>query len=352
MKAFFAIVKLTCRHALRSHVFQLLAFLLLACVAFVPTTVGAGNASEFIRVSLLYSLSGVTAILLLSSMWVSGYTMANDIDNYQLHMLVTKPVSRPTIWFAKFSAVVLVHLVLLLIATTAIYAIIIYRFESFQPEDFPASSRAAIQAEREKIRNEVMVGREVFLPDRPDYDLLTKNKIKEMVIRADERNLRLDLSPESQEKMFENYKKEIMAADARVNNNGRKTWIFSNLPKNIDSNVALRYRPYVGKVSSEDQRQTSVLWFVGIPMQLKDQGDQASAVGKQDKSSYNLGMLPLSQNVEQVMSGVFHEKILDKNWNFVAPDNKVYVSAINFDPSKADQYYQPLDGPKLLIPVC
>ena len=60
MRPFFAIVKLTFKHALRSHIFQLLLGVLVFAVLFIPTTVGAGTASDFIRVSLLYSLWAVS----------------------------------------------------------------------------------------------------------------------------------------------------------------------------------------------------------------------------------------------------------------------------------------------------
>lgn len=57
MKSYWAIVKLTFRNALRSHIFQLLLLLLLLAVIVIPTTVsGDGTAGGFIRVSLLYSL--------------------------------------------------------------------------------------------------------------------------------------------------------------------------------------------------------------------------------------------------------------------------------------------------------
>lgn len=56
MKAFFAIVALTFRNAVRSHIFQLLLALLLICVIVIPVSVSVGKLDDLIRVSLLYSL--------------------------------------------------------------------------------------------------------------------------------------------------------------------------------------------------------------------------------------------------------------------------------------------------------
>ena len=139
MKAFWAIVKLTFRNAIRSHIFQLLLLLLLLCVILIPGTVsGDGTARGFIRISLLYSLSAVSTILALSSVWLGCFVMTQDVDNYQLHMVVTKPVSRVSIWLAKWVGVNLIHLVLLAVATLSIYFIILYKYNQ---QEFSAEER-------------------------------------------------------------------------------------------------------------------------------------------------------------------------------------------------------------------
>ena len=155
MRSFFAIVKLTLRSALRSHIFQLLLGILILCVALIPTTVGGSTAMDFIRVSLLYSLSGVGTILSLSALWVGCHVMSADIESYQLHMVVSKPVSRVTIWFGKWAGVLILHLALLAVATAAIYGVVQWRFRN---GDFQAE-------ERDRIRN--------FQPPVSGEDIMT-----------------------------------------------------------------------------------------------------------------------------------------------------------------------------------
>jgi len=351
MKALCAIIKLTWRHTVRSHIFQLLLLILAACVAVVPTTVGAGNATDFIRVSLLYSLSGVAGVLSLSIVWVSCFIMAHDIDNYELHMVVSKPVSRITIWLAKCTGVATLHILLLLIASMSIYGIIIYRFNNFKPEDFPAGSRAKIALERERIRNEVMVGRRVFMPYTPDFMELAKEQVRKNAKLAEEKNLRLDLSPQSQEKMIKNAMKEVVAAASSVPAGATKIWEFNTLPADLDRPMYLRYCPYVGKVDTKEQRMTRVMWYIAIPRPVQDAARNDNVFNK-SKSRYELMMYPLSQSAEQVMSGNFHEKTLRPEWKFITPDRKVFVSVANLDPDRGLHYYQPKDGPKLLIAVC
>ncbi|MBR7156266.1 MAG: hypothetical protein IKD22_05480, partial [Lentisphaeria bacterium] len=63
MRAFNAIVGLTLRNAIRSHVFQLLLALLIFAVCVIPTSIGGGSPQDFIRVSLFYSIGAITLIL-------------------------------------------------------------------------------------------------------------------------------------------------------------------------------------------------------------------------------------------------------------------------------------------------
>ena len=80
MKAFAAIIALTFRNAVRSHVFQLLLLLLLICVTVIPFSISVGKLDDLIRVSLLYSFWSVSIILSLSSLWLGCYVMSKDME--------------------------------------------------------------------------------------------------------------------------------------------------------------------------------------------------------------------------------------------------------------------------------
>ena len=83
MRPFFAIVALTLKNALRSHLFQLLLLLLLLSVGIIPFSIGGGTAQDFIRVSLLYSIWTVVLILALSSLWLGCFVMGQDVETLQ-----------------------------------------------------------------------------------------------------------------------------------------------------------------------------------------------------------------------------------------------------------------------------
>ncbi|MDR0932617.1 MAG: hypothetical protein LBM70_06300 [Victivallales bacterium] len=342
MNSFWAIVKLTFRNAFRSHIFQLLLLLLLLSVIIIPSTVsGDGTAGGFIRVSLLYSLSTVGSILALSSIWLGCHAMTQDIDNYQLHMVVTKPISRIRIWLAKWMGIYLVHLILLLVASGAIYFIILYKYNQ---QDFPP-------AEREKIRNEVMVGRRGFWPKRVELDKESQNLVKAKIERLRSRGQDVDTSPSAQDKMLKEARIEILSRESELEYNVPKEFEFTGLPTDLDKPLFLRYRPYVGKIATEGQRMTRSLWVVAIPKIAEKSPAAKAAEANAPQERYAYTTQALSEYPEQVMSGEFHEKILPASWKVIAPDGTVKLGYFNFDDMREKQYFQPGDGPQLLIEV-
>ena len=121
-------------------------------------------------------------------------------------MVVSKPVARWTIWLGKWFGVNLVNMLLLLIATLAIYAIVMYRFNN---EEFSAG-------DKERIRNEVLVGRRVFMPDQPDFEQEVRERVKEKVRRLQEQGKGVDMTPENQDRLIESAKAEVGANASEV----------------------------------------------------------------------------------------------------------------------------------------
>ena len=341
MSAFLTIVKLTFRNGMRSHLFQLLLLVLLLCVVAIPATIsGDGTADGFIRVSLLYSLAAVSTVLALSSVWLGCFVMSQDIENYQLHMVVTKPVSRAKIWLAKWVGVNLINLLLLVVSSLAIYGLILYNFNR---QEFS-------QEERQKMANEVMVGRRVFLPDRPDFSEESRKLVARKISDRQKQGIEVDTSPKAQEEMLSDARREVVSAYSEAKSNQRREFRFSNLPEKPDQPLYLRYRPYVGKVSSEKQRMTRVMLQAGVPRITGEAGKNAS-VFQTGPRGYEVTFLSLSQFPEQVMSGEFHEKVLLPEWKLITPDNEVLIAYINCDESQTSHFLQPSDGPMLLIRV-
>ena len=207
MTAFWAIVKLTFINAVRSHIFQLLLFLLLLCVILIPYTIaGDGTARGYIQISLLYSLSAMAFVLSLSSIWLGCFLMTRDVESYQLHMVISKPISRITIWLGKWIGIILIHLILLLAASSTVYSIVLWRFYNQPFSDI----------EKKQIENEVMVGRRVFYPEMPDIDEWARKLLQAKLAEASKGGAQIDTSPVGQEKMLKDFKREVLGRLAEV----------------------------------------------------------------------------------------------------------------------------------------
>ena len=338
MRAFSAIVKLTFRHAVRSHIFQLLFGVLLLCVALIPTTITNSTAADFLKSSIFYSLWIVSAVLGLSSIWLGCFIMTCDIDSYQLHMVVSKPVSRITVWLGKWTGVCLVNLLLLAAASTAVYFIILYRFDNLE---FPPG-------EKERMRAEVLVGRRAFRADRPDYSEAINELVRQKIKRLTSQGRTVDT--QMQEKLIKDSQLEVVSRDSEAKVGVVKSWRFSNIPGNTGKSLFLRYRPYINKVASEDQRPAHLLWSVGIPRERKAAA-QAGPLAQQNAKTYDLYLYPLDDKPDQVMTGVFHEKELKPEWKVVSSDGYVFMTVVNLDRLGGTMFFQPADGPKLLVPA-
>ena len=338
MRAFLSIVKLTFRHAVRSHIFQLLLGVLLLCVVLIPTTVINSSAADFLKSSIFYSLWIVSAVLGLSSIWLGCFIMTCDIDSYQLHMVVSKPVSRVTVWLGKWVGVCLVNLLLLVFSAAAVCGIILYRFDKmeFQP------------GEKERMRSEVLVGRRAFKADRPDYSEAISEMVRNKIRSLNAQGRTVDTA--MQEKLLKDSQLAVVAADSEVKPGVAKSWRFSDIPADTGKSIYLRYRPYINKVASEDQRQTHLMWSVGVP-QLRKAPAQTGPLAAPEAKSYDIYLYPLTEKPDQVMTGVFHEKELRPEWKVVTPDNHVFMTVANLDRLGGTMFFQPADGPRLLVPV-
>ncbi len=339
MRAFTAIVKLTLRNALRSHIFQLLLALLVICAVALPMTVsGAGDgARSYIQIALKYSLGTVGFILALSTVWISSLVMTQDVENYQLHMVVAKPVSRVSIFFAKYASVVLLHAVLLLLAGATIFGVVMWRFSQ---DDFPETEKARIQ-------NEVMVGRRVYYPEPPDMERLSREALAqqlEEMRKAGRGNVKAEAA-EMEKEIRKGISEDMLRQRSEVSYTKFGEWVYKDLPKELNVPIYLRYRLYVGKVDTEAQRNTIGLWAGYFVERKQDSAAEAPAAAE----DYTRTWRALSNTPEQNYAGEFHEKILPPA--AVDPDGNVTLRYINLDPAKDKVYFQTIDGPKLLIKV-
>ncbi len=335
MISFLSIVRLTVKNALRSHIFQLLIILLLLCIFLIPNTiVGDDTAHGYIQIALKYSLAAVSFILSLSAIWLGCFLMCGDTENYQLHMVVSKPISRVTIWLGKYCGILLIHVFLMLFACSVIYATVLWQFNR---QNFTAQQKA-------KIQNEVLVGRRVYYPMQPNIHEEAYKKLEIQNAAKRVKGEEVDTSPATQRRALRVIQNDILRNIGEIKYNTLRIWEYKNLPTELEKErpIFLRFRTYVNKVSSEDQRMTRGMWIVWVPAPVKaeDKGKPAEQKFYQEA---------LSARPEQFLTGVFHEKLL--NSNCVQDSGKVKIAFLNADPKASGLFFQPKDGPKLLIKI-
>src|SRR5678815_3531993 len=81
MQRVFAVTSLTWKAAFRYRLFWVLSVLLLATVVGLPLLIkDDGSARGFTQILLTYTLSTISALLGLSTLWISCGTLARDIE--------------------------------------------------------------------------------------------------------------------------------------------------------------------------------------------------------------------------------------------------------------------------------
>jgi hypothetical protein len=148
MQRILAISWLTWKAALRFKLFLVIAVLLILAVVGLPLVIkDDGTAQGFTQIILTYTLSAITALLGLSTLWLSCGTLARDIEECQIQVVATKPIARWQIWIGKWLGIVSLNFVLLAISGACVYGLLQWRATKL-----PA-------AEQKNLREQVLVAR-------------------------------------------------------------------------------------------------------------------------------------------------------------------------------------------------
>src|ERR1022692_2581970 len=128
MQRLLAIAWLTWKAALRFRLFLVIAVLLIASVIGLPILIkDDGTARGFTQILLTYTLSTITALLGLSTLWLSCGTLARDIEECQMQVVATKPIARWQIWLGKWLGIVSLNAVLLAFSGACVYGLLQWR---------------------------------------------------------------------------------------------------------------------------------------------------------------------------------------------------------------------------------
>src|SRR5688572_6831863 len=114
MKRIRGIAWLSTKAALRYKLFWALAIVLLCAVVLLPVLIkDDGTARGFTQILLTYCLGSITAILGISTLWLSCGALAREIEEAQIQLVCVKPIARWQVWLGKWLGLLFLNTVLL-----------------------------------------------------------------------------------------------------------------------------------------------------------------------------------------------------------------------------------------------
>ena len=78
---------------------------------------------------------------------------------------------------------------------------------------------------------------------------------------------------------------------------------------------------------------------------------QDGTLAAKNAKTFDIYLYPIDDKPDQVMTGAFYEKELKAEWKPVSRDGQVFLTVANYDHLGGTLFFQPADGPKLLVPA-
>ena len=165
-----AIARLTIKAVVRYRLLPVLAFLLVIVVVGLPLALKHdGSARGLVQIVITYCLSAVTAILGLVTLWLATGTLARDVEDCSMQMVVVKPIARWQIWLGKWLGIMGLNFVLLGLSALAIFFLVQWRAASL-----PDKQQAI-------LKNELLIARGSLKEPLPDLDADVEKVLKERI---------------------------------------------------------------------------------------------------------------------------------------------------------------------------
>ena len=243
-----AVAALTWRAAFRFRLFWVMAALLLGSVVVLPLLIrDDGTARGFIQIMLTYTLSVITALLGFSTLWLACGTLARDIEDCSIQMVVVKPIGRWQIWLGKFIGIMLLNAVLLFLAGLSVYSLLQWRARQLDPR------------ERVILRNEIFVARASLREPAPDIEAAV-NAAMQKVMRES------PLSPQQQEETRKLLREDIRRSHQVVPPDHLRRWTIDlGLLRHTLRDTPMFLRVKFNTAQTNESGSYLGLWNIGPP---------------------------------------------------------------------------------------
>ncbi len=336
MRSLFGIIKVTCKSAIRSHIFQLLLVFLTLCVFILPyTIVGDGTALGFIRISLQYSLSVVSFILVLESIWLGCFVMGRDAETYQIHMVICKPVSRMKIWLGKWLGIVLINFILLFTSAVIVYGLVYWKF----------NNKKFAKRDKDRVRNEILVGRRTYYPKDKNIESEAGRLLYQRINDLKSQGTDISGDENKKKKIYNKLLESTAKAFSEVRPDQTILWEYKDVPTDLkkETQLFLRFKPYLNEISTKKQRESIGAFYAELP--------NIAAQSASDKVKAKIKYSQTRIKKEKFMTSVQHE--INIPLSAIKEDGSVVIEFKNYDHSISKDpkslYFQRSDGPVLLV---
>lgn len=250
MQRILAIAWLTWKAAFRFRLFWVLAVLLLGAVVGLPLVVqDDGTARGFTQIILTYTLSSITALLGLSTLWLACGTLARDIEECQIQVVATKPVARWQIWIGKWIGIMSLNAVLLALSGGCVFGLLEWRATKLPP------------TEQKKLHEQVLVARGSAKPpvDTAEIDADTERVLQDRLQSSPVQKVDL---PEVRRQIRE----QVKATFQLVPPSYQRTWkIDLGFARNFLQGKPLQLRVKFNAANKSPSGTYTAWWEIGDP---------------------------------------------------------------------------------------
>ena len=250
MQRLLAIAWLTWKAAFRFRLFLVIAVLLLAAVVGLPMVIkDDGTARGFTQILLTYTLSVITGLLGLSTLWLACGTLARDIEECQMQVVATKPIARWQIWLGKWLGIMSLNAALLALSGACVYGLLQWRATKL-----PA-------AEQTVLRQQVLVARGSAREQNYDAEI---DAATERILQGRLKNSPVDKVdvPEVRKQIREQVKADFQLVPPGYS---RPWQIDLGFAKNFLRNKPLQLRVKFNSAQKSPSGTFVALWQVGDP---------------------------------------------------------------------------------------
>lgn len=179
LRRILAISLITVRNAARTRVFtSLLVLVVLATCVFPLIVKGDGTIQGYAQIALDYSLTLLAFILAAATVWAAAGVSSHEIEEKQIHLLVTKPVSAFHIWMGKWIGLLVMNASLLLLAGICVSATLRWHLRP----------SVLTSAQRQMVSDEVLTARRVISPEGPQREQKINKRPEESMAPANHDN--------------------------------------------------------------------------------------------------------------------------------------------------------------------